>query len=369
MRNYPASNHNVVIAQKGPWGEDSSWEGNNNSPKFEDTFNAAKEKIRQMAKNKGSGKNNDGNFRQLIFFGVIAVFIMWLLSGFYRVEPDEQGVVTRFGKFVRLEQPGLNYHLPSPIEEVLTPRVTVMHRLDSGFKPVTVGYSDREVVSEEGHMLTGDQNILHINFSVLWVIKDARSFVFNIRGTPDTVKIAAESAVREIIARWPLESALTHGRFKIAEETRVLLQRILDGYDAGVDVVKVELQDVNPPAEVIDAFRDVQSANADKDRLHNEGLAYAQDVLPKAYAERARILQDATAYKAEIIAAAKGNAQRFLDMQKQYALAPDITIKNMYFSIIGEVFKNSPKVIIDPSLMTKGGVLPYLPLPEIRGKI
>ena len=223
-----------------------------------------------------------------IIIGLIILLVVWTLSGLYRVLPDEQGVVLRFGKFVKTTQPGLNYHLPFPIENVLTPKVTKVNRMDIGFRSERdSGFSSGGVadVPEESLMLTGDENIVNIDFSVFWVIKDAGNFLFKIQDPEGTVKAAAETAMREVIARSNIQPILTEGRAVIERDTQDIIQGILDEYESGVQITQVQTQKADPPDQVIDAFRDVQAARADMERSKNEAEAYANDVIPRARGE------------------------------------------------------------------------------------
>jgi len=295
------------------------------------------------------------------------LIVVWAFSGLYRVLPDEQGVVLRFGKFVSTTQPGLNYHIPYPVETVLTPKVTKVNRIDVGFRSAsdsgrTSGVDD---VSEESLMLTGDENIVNIDFSVFWVIKDAGKFLFKIQSPVVTVKAAAETAMREVIAKSKLQSILTEGRSKIEIETQEIAQSLLDEYESGIQITQVQTQKADPPDEVIDAFRDVQAARADMERAKNEAEAYQNDVIPRARGEAAKILQEAEAYKKQVVAAAEGEASRFLAIYNEYAKAKRVTQERMYLETMEKVLADIDKVIIDKKA---GGVVPYLPLPELGKK-
>jgi len=281
--------------------------------------------------------------------------------------PDEQGVVLRFGKFTSTTQPGLNYHIPYPVETVLTPIVTKVNRIDVGFRSAsdsgrTSGIDD---VSEESLMLTGDENIVNIDFSVFWVIKDAGKFLFKIQSPVETVKAAAETAMREVIAKSKLQSILTEGRSKIEIETQEIAQSLLDEYESGIQITQVQTQKADPPDQVIDAFRDVQAARADMERSKNEAEAYQNDVIPRARGEAAKILQEAEAYKKQVVAAAEGEASRFLAIYNEYAKAKQVTQERMYLETMEKVLADIDKVIIDRKT---GGVVPYLPLPELSKK-
>jgi len=304
-----------------------------------------------------------------IIFGLIVLLIIWALSGLYRVLPDEQGVVLRFGKFVKTTQPGLNYHLPMPIEGVLTPKVTKVNRMDVGFRSERdsgFGSSGVADVPEESLMLTGDENIVNIDFSVFWVIKDAGNFLFKIQDPATTVKAAAETAMREVIAKSKLQSILTEGRSKIENETQDIAQGLLDEYESGIQITQVQTQKADPPDQVIDAFRDVQAARADMERAKNEAQAYANDVIPRARGEAAKILQEAEAYKKQVVAIAEGEASRFISIYNEYALAKEVTQERMYLETMEKVLADIDKVIIDKN--AGSGVVPYLPLPELKKK-
>ena len=304
-----------------------------------------------------------------IVFGLVILLIIWALSGLYRVLPDEQGVVLRFGKFVKTTQPGLNYHLPFPVEGVLTPKVTKVNRMDIGFRSERdsgFGSSGVADVPEESLMLTGDENIVNIDFSVFWVIKDAGNFLFKIQDPATTVKAAAETAMREVIAKSKLQSILTEGRSKIENETQEIAQGLLDEYESGIQITQVQTQKADPPDQVIDAFRDVQAARADMERAKNEAQAYANDVIPRARGEAAKILQEAEAYKKQVVAIAEGEASRFISIYNEYALAKEVTQERMYLETMEKVLADIDKVIIDKN--ASSGVVPYLPLPELKKK-
>ncbi len=302
-----------------------------------------------------------------IIVGIIILLVLWTLSGLYRVLPDEQGVVLRFGKFVKTTQPGLNYHLPFPIENVLTPKVTKVNRMDIGFRSERdSGFSSGGVadVPEESLMLTGDENIVNIDFSVFWVIKDAGNFLFKIQDPEGTVKAAAETAMREVIARSDIQPILTEGRSLIEADTQEIIQEILDEYTSGIQITQVQTQKADPPDQVIDAFRDVQAARADMERSKNEAEAYANDVIPRARGEAAKILQAAEAYKKEVVAKAEGEASRFLSIYNEYAKAKKVTQERMYLETMEEVLADINKIIIDKN--SGEGVVPYLPLQELK---
>jgi membrane protease subunit HflK len=301
---------------------------------------------------------------------LIILLFVWLASGLYRVLPDEQGVVLRFGKFIKSTQPGLNYHIPFPIETVQTPKVTKVNRMDIGFRSERdSGFSSGGGVADvpqESLMLTGDENIVNIDFSVFWVIKDAGKFLFEIQDPEGTVKAAAETAMREVIAKSRIQPILTEGRAKIEIETQDIIQSILDEYNSGIQITQVQTQKADPPDQVIDAFRDVQAARADMERSKNEAEAYANDVIPRARGEAAKILQAAEAYKQKVVASAEGEASRFISIFNEYDKAKEVTQERMYLETMEKVLADIEKVIIEKNVGS--GVVPYLPLPELGKK-
>jgi modulator of FtsH protease HflK len=301
---------------------------------------------------------------------LIILLFIWLASGLYRVGPDEQGVVLRFGKFVKTTQPGLHYHIPVPIETVQTPKVTKVNRIDIGFRSERdSGFSTGGGVADvpqESLMLTGDENIVNIDFSVFWVIKDAGKFLFEIQDPEGTVKAAAETAMREVIAKSDIQPILTEGRAKIEIETQEIIQSILDEYNSGIQITQVQTQKADPPDQVIDAFRDVQAARADMERSKNEAEAYANDVIPRARGEAAKIMQAAEAYKQKVVASAEGEASRFVSIYTEYAKAKEVTQERMYLETMEKVLADIEKVIIEKG--AGSGVVPYLPLPELGKK-
>jgi len=301
---------------------------------------------------------------------LIIIAFVWLASGLYRVGPDEQGVVLRFGKFIKTTQPGLHYHIPLPVETVQTPKVTKVNRIDIGFRSERdSGFSQGGGVADvpqESLMLTGDENIVNIDFSVFWVIKDAGKFLFEIQDPEGTVKAAAETAMREVIAKSKIQPVLTEGRAQIEIETQEIIQSILDEYNSGIQITQVQTQKADPPDQVIDAFRDVQAARADMERSKNEAEAYANDVIPRARGEAAKIMQAAEAYKQKVVAQAEGEASRFISIYNEYAKAKEVTQERMYLETMEKVLADIDKVIIEKN--AGSGVVPYLPLPELGKK-
>ena len=349
-----------------PWGSPPGGGGNGGfrrGPTPPDIDEVVKKIQNTINRFTGGGKGGS----KPVLFGLIILAIVWALSGLYRVLPDEQGVVLRFGKFVNTTQPGLNYHFPYPIESALTPKVTKVNRIDIGFRSERdTGFTSGGVadVPEESLMLTGDENIVNIDFSVFWVIKDAGKFLFKIQDPQGTVKAAAETAMREVIARSNIQPILTEGRSVIENDTQEIIQEILDEYNSGIQITQVQTQKADPPDQVIDAFRDVQAARADMERSKNEAEAYANDVIPRARGEAAKILQAAEAYKKEVVAKAEGEASRFLAIYNEYAKAKRVTQERMFLETMEKVLADINKIIIDKN--SGSGVVPYLPLQELK---
>lgn len=353
----------------GPWGDPTP---DNNKPEKKATPSSNKsahqmdaaelealiregqEKLRNMLPQGGSFASFG------LILGVLAV--IWLGSGFYRVQEGEIGVVQRFGEVTRTEQPGLRYHLPYPIESALTPNVTFENRIEVGFRSGLNG-GDRDV-AEESSMLTSDQNIVDLDFAVTWVIKNPQDFLFEIRDPQNTVKRAAESAMREVIGQTEIQSALTEARDTIQRETKKQLQQILDDYKSGVEVVRVELLRVNPPTPVVDAFNDVQRAEADRERLRNEAEGYKNKIIPEARGEAERIKNEAEGYKQQTINNAKGEADRFSKVWQAYNSARDVTSQRLYLQTMEDILSTTNKVIMDGA---STGAVPYLNLPSVKG--
>jgi membrane protease subunit HflK len=349
----------------GPWGGNRGGGGQGprgrgpQPPDFEELLRRGQDRFRRVL----PGGFGTGTGIALV---LIAILVIWLVSGLYRVQPDEVGVVLRFGAYNRTTQPGLNYHLPSPIEKVLTPSVTRVNRTEIGYRTGEgVRGGGTRQVPEEALMLTGDENIVDVNFTVFWVIRDAYAYLFDIRDPDATVKAAAESAMREVIGETPIAQALSEGRGRIENETHTLLQGMLNDYKSGVQITQLQLLRVDPPAPVIDAFRDVQRALADRERLRNEAEAYRNDMIPKARGEAVAIKQEAEGYRQQIIARAQGDADRFIAVYNAFKVAQDVTLQRLYLETMEEILKNSNKVIIDKSAEGSSGVLPYLPLPAL----
>ena len=350
-----------------PWGTPPGGNGSGKGPTPPDIDALIKDIQSKINRFLPGGSSSGGKPIGLI---LIIIAFVWLASGLYRVGPDEQGVVLRFGKFIKTTQPGLHYHIPLPIETVQTPKVTKVNRIDIGFRSERdSGFSSGGGVADvpqESLMLTGDENIVNIDFSVFWVIKDAGKFLFEIQDPEGTVKAAAETAMREVIAKSDIQPILTEGRAKIEIETQEIIQSILDEYNSGIQITQVQTQKADPPDQVIDAFRDVQAARADMERSKNEAEAYANDVIPRARGEAAKIMQAAEAYKQKVVAAAEGEASRFVSIYNEYSKAKEVTQERMYLETMEKVLADIDKVIIEKD--AGSGVVPYLPLPELGKK-
>jgi modulator of FtsH protease HflK len=345
---------------KGPWGSGPQSSGPT-PPDLEELLRRSQDKLRTVL----PGGNLGAKGFVLIALAALAI---WGVSGFFRVEPDELGVVLRFGKYVRDAKPGFNYHLPYPIESVLTPKVTQVKRIDVGMRLVEDlrrGTTMRNV-PEESLMLTGDENIVDVDFSVFWLVKPngAGDFLFNIQNPEGTVKAVAESAMREIVGRNTIAPILTGARQAIEGEVHELMQKTLDHYGAGIQVSQVQLQKVDPPAQVIDAFRDVQTARADAERAQNEAQTYANRRIPEARGQVAQITQAAEAYREQTVAEAKGQTARFVKVYEEYKKAPEVTRQRLYLETMERVLGGTEKFILD-SPNGSSGVVPYLPLNEL----
>lgn len=330
------------------------------SPALEELLRKGQDRIRKLAP--GGARSP-----RAIILIVLIIAVIWLLTGFYRVGPDQQGVVLRFGEAIRTTGPGLHYHLPSPIESVLTPRVLRINRTEIGFRGAGDFARDRAVrdIGEESLMLTGDENIVDIDFVVQWLISDASKYLFNVRNQEITVKAAAESAMREVVGRTPIQLVLAEGRIQVEQSSKELLQEILDFYESGILITEVKLQKVDPPGAVIDSFRDVQRARADLERQRNEAEAYANDIIPRARGEAEQMRQEAEGYKEQVVRTAEGEAARFISIYNEYKLAPEVTRRRIYLETLERVFGPMNKIIIDSDASGTQGVVPYLPLNEL----
>jgi modulator of FtsH protease HflK len=282
----------------------------------------------------------------LFLIAIVIAAIVGFYAFTFRVDPDELGVVMFFGKPVRTDPPGLHSRLPYPIEEVRLPKVTRQNIIEVGMRSSEAARGVRPV-PEESLMLTGDENIVDINFVVFWRIKDAQKYLFNIQKPDVTVKEVSESTMRDIVGQSNIQPLLTGARQKTEQAVQKLMQDVLDSYGAGVSIDQVQLQKVDPPIQVIDAFQDVQAARADKERLQNEAGSYANKVVPEARGEAERILQAARAYKEQTVAEATGQTARFLQIYEEYKKAPEVTRKRMYLETMERVLGGTDKIILD----------------------
>lgn len=348
----------------GPWGNGpsggggGSGGGGNRPPDLEDLFRKGQDQLRRAMP--GGGMSAIG----IVLIALIGVLV-WLATGIYTVKPNEIGIERVFGRFNSVASPGLNYNWPYPIGRVDKPTIGVQS-VDIGARVLDNRSGGRRQVPAESLMLTGDENIVEIDFTVLWRIDEKRpqDFVFNLRNNGPTVKAVAEAAMREIIGKSNALDVLTGARLTIENAVHELMQKTLNEYGAGVVVQQVQMQKVDPPQQVIAAFRDVQAARADQERAQNEAQAYANKVVPEARGEAARIIQRAEAEKEKMVADAKGEAARFVKLYDEYKKAPDVTRQRLFLESIERIYGGMDKIILDQNSGTQG-VVPYLPLNEL----
>ncbi len=345
----------------GPWGQGPGG-GGGNQPDLEEILKRGQDKMKQVMH--GSGVPGP----LILLLSAVALAIVGFYAFTFTVRPDELGVVLRFGKFERQEPPGLHFRLPYPIEEVRLPKVTVANRTEIGFRGATDARRPgaNQDLLEESLMLTGDENIVDIGFVVLWNIKDASAYLFNIQNPEKTVKEVAESAMRDVVGKSRVQDVLTEKRSQIEQDVRELLQRTLDSYNSGINITQLQMQRAEAPAQVIDAFRDVAAAAIDQRRIQNQALAYSNKVIPEARGEVQRILQESQAYKERVIAEAHGEADRFLNVLEEYRKAPDLMRQRLYLETMERVLSSTDKVIIDSN--GNQGVVPYLPLDQLQSR-
>jgi len=357
----------------GPWGggPKGQWPpsggggggGGATPPNIEEMLRRSQERVKRFL----PGGLGGGRAIALLAVGLLA---LWLMSGLYKVQPDEQGVELLFGKWDGVvTESGLHWRWPTPIGEVQTPKVTVINRVNIGFQDASdLGgrVSGTRDVPRESLMLTGDQNIADVDFTVQWRIINAGNYLFNIRDPEATVKLVAESAMREIVGQTKLDDLITTAREQVQGQAKILLQQVLDGYGAGIGIERIQLQLTSPPPPVIDAFNDVQRARQDKERLQNEAEAYQNRIVPTARGEAASVIEEATAYKQRVTKEAQGEGARFSEIYQSYLIAPDITRRRLYIETLRDVLKGANKVIIAEGATGGQGVVPYLPLNEIN---
>lgn len=355
----------------GPWGSRDTGSKDSGAPKkpsgprpvddipdLETVMRRAQERFGFGGGGRGAGPTGGHEGRRGIGLLVLVATVFWLATGFYRVEPGENAVVMTFGKATDTrDTPGLGYHVPWPVQAVIPVNVAFTRQLEIGFRNDT---GEKSGVAGESRMLTGDENIVDIQFVVTWRIGDAKSFLFQIRDPETTVKKVAESAMREIIGRSEIQKAMTEGRADIEAKTKDLMQKVLESYHSGVIVNGVQLLRVDPPADVVDAFDDVQRARADMERVKNEAETYRNDIVPRARGDAQKLLQDAAAYKQAILSKAQGEAGRFDSVYAAYAAAKDVTVRRIYIETMQQIMQGSKKVLIGSEKAAT--VLPYLPL-------
>jgi membrane protease subunit HflK len=303
-------------------------------------------------------------FTPLLKWIIPILLVLWLASGIYIVGPDEQGVVRRFGKVVRIIEPGPHYRLPSPIEQVDKPKIQQARRIEIGFETVSPGPPARyRFHTEESLMLTGDEQIIDAQIIVQYKIKDAADYLFNVRnleGSQGTIKDAAEVALRQVVGKRPIDDVLITEKLQVEIDILELLQEIIDGYESGIRITEVKLQTVQPPQEVASSFSDVVSAKEDKDKLIQEAEGYKEDIIPKARGEARSLVLAAEGYKEEKIKRAQGDVAKFLAVLAEYEKAKDVTRKRLYLETMEQVLPGIRKFIIDSK--TSEGVLKLLPL-------
>jgi membrane protease subunit HflK len=350
---------------KGPWGSGPQPGGGPKPPDLEDLLRNAQDRLQQFL----PGGYFSGLGVALILLLVIAV---WAISGFFRVQSEELGVVLRFGKHVRTVGPGLSYHLPYPIEAVQFPKALRVSTLNIGFalddSPRRTRDGRRDI-PEESLMLTGDENIVDVQFTVLWRIKPngAADYLFNIQNPEGTVKAVAESAMREVVGRSEIQPILTSKKDRTEREVLERMQETLDNYGSGIQIQQLQMGNVNPPADVIQSFNDVQNAKTELESLQNEAQTYANRVVPDARGRAAQILQIAEGYKQQAVAEAKGQSSRFLQVYEEYNKAKDVTRQRIYLETMERILGNSDKLVYDGGSSGQG-IVPYLPLNELTAR-
>ncbi len=328
---------------RGPWGGGPGG-GGQEPPNIDDLIRQGQDKFRKtFSGGQGGGRG---------MFLIIGLLIVagYLYAAFYKVQPDEAGVVLRFGKWIETKDTGLHFHFP-PIEQVYKPKITAVNKIDVG-----AGKQERQ-------MLTGDENIVDVEYSIFWRIKDPARFLFNLEQQEQSIKSVSESAMREVVAKTKVQQIMTSERDGIEIEVRGIMQRVLDSYEGGIEITQVKLDTVSPPAEVREAFNDVQKAEADRDKTINEAKKYQNEIVPTARGEAERMNQQAEAYKARAVTKAQGESARFLAVYEQYKLAKDVTRRRMYLETMENILEQTDKVILENE---GNGVLPYLPLPSIK---
>lgn len=343
---------------RGPWSRGSSGGGMGGAPDFDNAMRRLRERLAGLL---------PGGFTRGTFTVIgLALVAIWLLSGIYFVTGREQGLVLRFGAVVGRSSQGINYHLPWPIETAQVVEVTNENQLNIGYVQSSEVSDPTQAgdVPAESLMLTGDENIVDVNFTVFWVVKDASAYLFNVDNPDKAIKAVAESAMREVVGQSAFESIITQDRELVQTRVRDLIQKTLDMYGAGIVITRVQLGNAAAPEQVNDAFRDVQAARANQEQMRNEAEAYANKIIPEARGQAARIVQQAEAYRQEVIAEATGEAKRFLAVYQEYRKAPDVTRRRMYLETMSQVLGPMNKIILDDA--AGRSVVPYLPLTDLQ---
>ena len=370
------------MTNNNPWGGNGGNGGNNGGrppsgggggtpPDFDKIIEDLKNKIGGMLgggsgnnRNSGGGGTSQGT-GVLIPVVLTAIAIGWMATGFYRVKSGEQGVVMRFGGYVSTTLAGLNYHLPYPIETVNVVDIASNRNIAIGYTPAQMNYYSgyRSEPIDERQMLTGDENIVNIEFDVRWKVSGASEFLFNIKNPEATIQAVSESMMREVVGRNKIDDILTDGRDLIENQVKDNIQKTLNRYNSGVEILQVAIKEASPPEPVVADFQDVQAALLDKERFVQEATAIANKILPQSRAQVTQIEQEAEAYKQQIIAAANGDTSRFNKIYDEYKKAPDVTKKRLYLETMEVVYADKKKLFISGN---KGGdVLPYLPVQDV----
>lgn len=348
--------------------DSSNHKPNNKKPSNpEDFITKTFKKLANYFKNFFNSAKSDSNPpKSGIGLMILGIVLLYLSFGFYKVDPDENAVTLYFGKYYRIAQPGLNYHIPYPFGSVIKKSVTTVNTEEFGFSSnKRSSDSMSRNFNAESLMLTGDENIVDIQFQIQWQIADIKNFVFNIAEPNQSIRKSAESAMREIIARTPIAQALSDGKMQIEQDAKNLLQEILDSYQAGIRIVLVQLRRVDPPEQVIDAFRDVQTAKADKEKEINQAQAYANDIIPRARGSASQMKEESEAYAKQVVSLAQGEAARFISVYNEYSKARQVTKRRIYLETMEKIYGDADKIYIDKSV-SKGAITPYFPLNEIK---
>jgi membrane protease subunit HflK len=356
----------------GPWGQGPRGTGGGSQPPdLEELLRRSQDRLKSVLP--GGGGGGGRGLSPVAIVGLLVVVAAFLAYNFFtfRVDPDELGVVLRFGEINRKAEPGLNFRLPYPIERVYTPSVTRVNKITIGqAADDRLGAATGADIPQESLMLTGDENIVDIDFSVFWVINfteptGTEDYLFNIEDAEGTVRAVAESAMREVVGRSNIQPLLTQGRQITEAAVQQLMQATLNAYGAGVLINQVQLQKVDPPADVIASFRDVQAARADQERAQNEAQTYSNRVIPEARGQASQVTEAANAYRDRTIAEAQGQAERFVKIYEAYRLAPEVSRKRIYLETLESILGGMDKIIVDQGAGGTG-VVPYLPLDELR---